>query len=479
MTAHPATDSIYDSLQRPRGRRLAAPTASSKSVQVVPVRAGWKENWLRSVIPSNSALWLAPAFPITTTPVTGAFFTDTSCPSGCEPFNTPATQVPVFLQTFPNLMFNPMGGAFTTPARSFADLVLDPAGNATTYILAQGNSHQAGAGDLTGFSAVFRSAFVVSQAGTYTINGLSQDGFIFGASNGAARVSGINVNAPATTPFAHYPVMDANNGPSTGAAAPIVVTFPTAGTYPYEFDYRSGTGGPLSLGVTVTQGTTTLGLRPLDWLRLTSNSSAAPRTGHPAAFTVKANDETGAPIANLPVTVNVSGIAPQTLRANTDATGNATVTYTDNVTGTDVLQASALAAGFALSSTQLTADWTDSRTPTIQVEGTISLQLPATAAYTAAVTDPAAPAGGPITVTWIQTGGPAATQIAALQQLSTSVTYPIAGAYILQLTATDALGSSVLTIGPILVTAADTRSVPQGWLDGISNPRLVAHRSQV
>src|ERR1035441_10695767 len=53
MTAHPATDSIHDSLQRPRGRRLAAPTASSKSVQVVPVRAGWKENWLRSVIPAS------------------------------------------------------------------------------------------------------------------------------------------------------------------------------------------------------------------------------------------------------------------------------------------------------------------------------------------------------------------------------------------------------------------------------------------
>ena len=123
----------------------------------------------------------------------------------------------------------------------------------------------------------------VTQAGTYTLNIASQDGFTFGAANGATRVSGINVNAPATTPFAHYPVMGANNAASSGASAPIVVTFPAPGAYPYEFDYRSGTGGPLSFTVTTTQGSTTLGLRPLDSLLLTSNT-ASPTTGQSASF---------------------------------------------------------------------------------------------------------------------------------------------------------------------------------------------------
>ena len=411
-----------------------------------------------------SALWLAPALPITTTPVTGEFFTATSCPSGCEPFNTPATQVPVFLQTFPNLMFNPPAGMLgvANTTRPFTDIVLDGSGAPTGVILAQGNGHQAGAGDLVGFSAVFRGTFVVAQAGTYTVNIASQDGFVFGAANGATRVSGINVNAPATTVFSHYPIMGANNGPSTGAPAPIVVTFPAPGSYPYEFDYRSGTGAPLSLAVTITQGATTLGLRPLDSLVLTPTSSAAPRTGQPATFTVKATDETGAPIANLSVSVDVSGIAPQTLRGTTDTTGLATVSYTETTLSTDVLQASALVNGLPLVSGQLTTTWSGAQAPDISVIGDKLLQLPNPGLYTATVTDPAAPAGGPITVQWTQLSGPGTVTFFPPSQPATVAIFTAPGTYYLQIAATDALGSNSLSVGPITVQAPVNTA--QGWI---------------
>jgi hypothetical protein len=281
---------------------------------------------------SLSALWVGPSTSFTTTPVTGEFFTAASCPSGCEAFTTPKTQVPAFLQTFPDLMFNPAGTTSTT--RSFADLILGPTGASTGSILAQGNGHVAGAGDMLGFSAVFTGSFVVAQAGSYTINVTSQDGFIFGVGSGASRVSGVDINPPAsgTTVFSQYPVMGANSGPSTGAASPIIVSFPPAGSYAYEFDYKSGTGGSLSFTVTTTQGSSSLGIPPLESLVLTS-STVSLLTGQPAGFTVKATDETGAPIASLPVTVTVAGVNPQTLLATTNSGGVATLTYVGVHTG--------------------------------------------------------------------------------------------------------------------------------------------------
>jgi hypothetical protein len=227
-------------------------------------------------------------------------------------------------------MFNPPGTTLAT--RSFADAILGPTGASTGSILAQGNGYTAGAGKMTGFSAVFTGNFIVAQAGNYTVNVTSQDGFILGVGNGASRVGGVDVNPPASglTFFWSYPVMRANNGPSTGAAIPIVVAFPAPGSYAYEFDYRSGTGGPLCFTVTIAKGSAATGVGPLDSIVVTSNT-ASPVAGQPASFTVKATDETGAPIRDLPVSVNVAGGAPQTLNSTTNSAGIATVTYTENM----------------------------------------------------------------------------------------------------------------------------------------------------
>jgi hypothetical protein len=93
-----------------------------------------------------------------------------------------------------------------------------------------------GTGALAGFSAVFRGNLVVTQAGNNTLNVGSNEGFILGIANGAVRVSGVNVNPPPTgaSIFSQYPVIAANNGPTTNAPAPIVVTFPASGSYPYH-----------------------------------------------------------------------------------------------------------------------------------------------------------------------------------------------------------------------------------------------------
>jgi RHS repeat-associated protein len=327
---------------------------------------------------------------------------------------------------------------------------------------------------MTGFSAVFTGNFVVAQAGNYTINVFSQDGFIFGVGNGATSVSGVNINPPANgitvfsqPPNVPIPVMSANNGPSSGASTPIVVAFPTAGSYPYEFDYKSGTGGPLAFTVTVGQGAAATGVGPLESLVLTSNT-ASPVAGQQASFTVKATDETGAPIKSLPVTVNVVGGAPRTLNATTNAAGIATVSYTEIAPMTDLLQASALVNGLQLVSAQTTVTWAAPsqapQAPLITVNGDKQLQLPSTGSYTASVTDPAAPAGGAISVNWTQTGGPAAVTFSASQQLATTVTFPATGVYMLQITATDSLGSRSMQVGPITVTAPQTITVATGWL---------------
>jgi hypothetical protein len=109
---------------------------------------------------SLSALWVTPSLSLSTTPVSASFFTSNSCASGCEAFTTPATQVPVFLQTFPNLLFDPFAGMLgnnptgvTSSTRPFTDIVLDASGASAGTIVAQGNGAQAGVGSLTGFAA--------------------------------------------------------------------------------------------------------------------------------------------------------------------------------------------------------------------------------------------------------------------------------------------------------------------------------------
>ena len=414
-------------------------------------------------------LWISPVNAISTTAVTGEFFA--SCPSGCQIFTTPSTQTPVFLQNFPNVMFDPPSGLLannttgvTSSTLPFTDIVVNGSGATTGTIIVQGNGLQAGVGTLAGFSAVFRGSFVV-QAGSFTFNVASEDGFIFGVGNGAVRISGVDVNPPTSglTVFSQYPVMGANNWPPTNGPTPIVISFPASGSYPYEIDYQSGVGGDPSLAITVTQGSGTQALSPLDTLTLAETSNSTLLQGQQATFTIQATDETGAAMAQLPVVVSVTGTNPQTLNATTNSSGQATVSYSGTVAGADLIQASATTGGQSLYSNQAAETWSGSvsQAPTITVVGDSSLTLPSPGVYQATVTDPDAPAGGTISVSWSEVSGPGTATFSAPTALSTASVFSEPGGYVLQVTATDLLGSQSLQLN---VTVNPAPTVVQGWL---------------
>ncbi|HLK66747.1 MAG TPA: malectin domain-containing carbohydrate-binding protein [Bryobacteraceae bacterium] len=391
--------------------------------------------------------WLHPTNSMTTTTASARFFTSTSCASGCEAFGIATTATPVFTQSFPDIQF-------LNNQRPFTDTVLDNSGNAAGAVTAQGSGSQAGVGTLAGFSGVFTGSLVVTAAGQYTLNVMSQDGFIFGVGGGATRVSGINVNAPTASIFQGYAVMGANNGPSTNAPVAIVVSFPQAGSYPYEFDYRSGTGGNLSLSMN--------GVRPLNSLLVTSNANGVTKpVGQQVTFTFQALDETGAAVASLPLTVTVSGANPQTVVRTTDATGTATFSLTGVNVGADFVQAAATVNGQTAISNQGMLTWESAQAPQITVTGDAVLQLPNRGSYTATVTDPAAPAGGTITVNWTQVSGPGTVLFDTPTQTTVHAAYPAPGSYVLQITATDSLGSNFVQV-PVTVQPPVTSS--QGWI---------------
>ena len=91
--------------------------------------------------------WVSPPPKMTSSPVTGQFFTA----DGSGVFNTPATAQPLFTQTFPNIDFNPAPGAVPNKrpgSRIYATLhrvVTDLNGNFAGVLPAQGNNYHAGA----------------------------------------------------------------------------------------------------------------------------------------------------------------------------------------------------------------------------------------------------------------------------------------------------------------------------------------------
>src|SRR5262249_40087522 len=158
---------------------------------------------------------------------------------------------------------------------------------------------------------------------------------------------------------------------------------PAPGVYPYEFDYRSGTGGPLALSIPV---------RPLYSLALTSNNNLTRPAGQQSSFTVQAKDETGAAIPNLALTVTVSGANAQTILATTTTTGAPPTTHPAPTPGPDPAQAPPTINAQAAISNQPTLTWVSAQAPSITVSGDSQLQPPNRGTYTATVTDPVAPA---------------------------------------------------------------------------------------
>jgi hypothetical protein len=90
------------------------------------------------------------------------------------------------------------------------------------------------------------------------------------------------------------------------------------------------------------------------------------------------------------------------------------------------------------------------------------LQIPTLGVYTATVTDPVAPAGGQITVLWTKVSGPGTVTFFPPSQPATVAVFTAPGVYYIQITATDTLGSSSVTLGPI--TVQPPVNTAQGWI---------------
>lgn len=323
---------------------------------------------------SNNATvsWIIPVQNVSTTTILGRFFT--SDDSGA--FDTPATATPAFSQLFPTINFNPPAG--TVPGntsgvsiitRPFTDITTDLNGNFTGTIVAQGNGLQAGVGTLFWFDAVFTSTLTVASAGDVVLNFFSDDGFVFGVGGGATRVSGPMVNAPVSgvTAFENMPVMGAYNFAIEPTANTIVVHFPAAGSYPYELDFAQCCGdnifniiffggGALVLTMTVGQNNGT-GVPPTGSLVLSPNNPPTLAAGQTQTLTAKASDASGNPVANAAVVLFIDGANAQTLTGTTNASGQATFSYSAVNAGTDTLQALSNISNLGGVSNTVTVNW--------------------------------------------------------------------------------------------------------------------------
>jgi RHS repeat-associated protein len=397
---------------------------------------------------SSTVNWVRPIQPVSSTPITGMFFT-----SLCEGyFCTPPTQQPVFTQNFPTINFDPPVG--TVPGnttgvdiitRPFTDVVTDLNGNSIGTIVAQGNGVQAGVGTLFEFQAVFTGTFLVRVPGIYTVRIFNDDGMFFGIGNGATRVSGpmlYNVPPSGLTPFNNYPIMGSYNTGTGAVGFDYVVNFPTPGSYPYEVDYSEAFGQGLCLTMALVQGNAASGVPPATSITLTPNTPQTLNIGNQIAVTALVQDASGAVVSYKPIVFSLSGTNNSQVQSTTDVNGRATFTYTSLVAGIDRIQATAPILGITGYSNEVNLTWNvvGNQPPVITIGPNQTVNLPNAATLSAMVTDDGLP-NGTLTMGWTQASGPAAANILSPAQRVTQVTFPQTGTYVFTLTASD----SVLT----------------------------------
>ena len=419
--------------------------------------------------------WITATPVLTSSPVTAQFFTA----DGSGVFNTPATQQPVFTQVFPNIDFNPVAGAVpnntsnvSNLTRPFTDVVTNAAGSFAGTIAAQNGTFQAGAGTLYNFSAVFSGSLNVPAAGPVTFTFTSDDAFLFGVGNGATRVSGPQTNTPAATPFHSYPVMGGVNQRSAAAPSSITVNFPAAGFYVYEVDYAKG--GDKNLTMTMLSGGTPIPASTL--LTLTPTVLPSAQAGQVETLQVLATGTDGVALPGLQVTLNVTGVNPQTQQLTTDGTGQVTFAYVGNptATGVDQIQATTTVNGGAVYSNVVNAAWNSgtNQAPVVSAGSPQTITLPAPAILNGSISDDGLPSNN-LTITWSKQSGPGTVAFDDANQAVTAANFSTAGTYVLQLSASDGV---LTTNSTVTITVNAGAGWSTGWiaapLDGstVSSP---------
>jgi RHS repeat-associated protein len=330
-------------------------------------------------VASNTAsvVWIEPVQSVSTTTIHGRFFTNNYWG---DPFLATPASTPVFEQDFPTVNFDPVAGTVANNAsgvnewtRPFTDITTDLAGNYTGTIVAAGNGQQAGSGNLGSFDAVFTGSYTIGSAGDYTFDVLSDDGFIFGIGDGATALAGnVMYNAPASglTAFESYPIMGTFNHNTGPQPYSIKVHFPAPGVYHYEVDYDETWGASLCL--TVRLHSTGEGVTPTGTLALSPTLTSAGAINTSKTYTVSVMDAAGAPIANLPVKLDISGANTGQVPATTDARGLASFTYVGSNTGTDQLQAYAILDGMPALSNTVGQSWVEAGAAAPPVIGSVT-----------------------------------------------------------------------------------------------------------
>lgn len=194
--------------------------------------------------------------------VIGAFYPGSGVPPYSESVQINTAAAPYFTQAFPEINFNSPNNYFALvgllpgsgdngDVRPFTDFVVDSSGNAVDQIVASGNGWQAWQGPMgQSFQAVFTGNLVVDGPGQVTLAVYADDTEVLGVGGGANLVSSTDffpadkVILYGSTPLKGYPVaLDSHLG------GKVVVSFPAAGTYPFELDYAENIYPPASLSL--------------------------------------------------------------------------------------------------------------------------------------------------------------------------------------------------------------------------------------
>ncbi|MGA2435891.1 MAG: Ig-like domain-containing protein, partial [Bryobacteraceae bacterium] len=441
-----------------------------------------------------SAGWIVPAQPVSTTSVYGQFFSSDLSTTEPYPFDTQPTATPLFTQWFPAITFNPPPGAIPgntsgvdVGTRPFTNVTTDANGNFTGTIVAQGNGYQAGSGSITGFQAVFTGSLVVANGGNSAITVYVDNTFILGIGGGATRVSGSVYNDWTVTPFQQLPIMGSGEGGI--GPFPMTVNFPGPGTYPYEVDYVEccWNVGWDTLSLTMMVGAPNAdgvapGITPSSSLTLSPNSVSMPLVAgnQQQTFTVSAVDASGDPVTNATVGLVITGANSSQLSGVTDSTGHATIAYTGASPGTDSVQAITNINGMMAYSNAVSLLWvplnglgTASNAPgstqSITVSYLPTVTLPNQLTLGGNVIDNTF--GASVNVNWSLVSGPGIVTFGSPQQPVTTVTFSVAGNYILQLTATDSVSSGSAQVP---ITVFPIQPVTQGWIGSPADSSAVS-----
>ena len=98
-------------------------------------------------------------------------------------------------------------------------------------------------------------------------------------------------------------------------------------------------------------------LPPAATLALTPAVAGPDTVGQPQAFKLAAMDGNGAPVASLPITLQVFGANTQQLQGTTDASGLVTLTYVGLHSGTDTITGTGFVSGFQNVSNAVSLEW--------------------------------------------------------------------------------------------------------------------------